>query len=95
MIMMMIITMMLTMVLQYQDNNDNGDDIDDNNNDVNNGVTVPGREGVLREGLRSVRPHTQLNISLHKVNTHWPLGHRHRKTETDHPQHISSLLSYE
>ena len=63
--------------VDYQED-DNDDDIDDNDNDfddnkndnndnANNGVTVPGREGVLREGLRSVRPHAQLNISLYKV----------------------------
>ena len=68
MIIKMIIMIILTMVLQYQDDNDNDDDVDDNNNDnTNNGVPVPGREGVLREGLRSVRPNAQLNFSLYKV----------------------------
>ena len=57
----------MTKIKVHDKNNDIDDNKNDNSDNANNGVTVPGREGVLREGLRSVRPHTQLNITLYKV----------------------------
>ena len=40
-------------------------------NDINvDGVAVPSGEGVQWARLRSLRPHTQLHLPLHKVTTH-------------------------